>query len=205
MSWNGGVTLDGTGFAYSGGGEKLRRDVSALRSRGVHVLASVGGGAAGDWFNNVQTERISRFVEVFGLSGVDIDYEPPNAWDRSDAGNKLVSLARQFRARLPEGKYLLTSATWMNGVDTGNMIPVLQSDLLDAVFIMSYDAGTVPNYADILAKHRRGNHVLTVDEVRSVANTAKADPASGVFLWHLSKSDGSLSAQRVIEELASIL
>lgn len=222
MSWNGGITLDGTGFTYAGGAEKFRQDVAKLRARGTHVLASVGGGAAGDWFNQVQVDRIGSFVETFGLSGVDIDYEPPYAWDKSDAGTKLVTLSRQFRARLPEGRFLLTAATWMNGIDTGNMIPVLQADILDGVFIMSYDTNETPNYADVLAKHRRysnrvlmlgvetppegwGSHVLTLDKVRTVAQVAKTDGKSGVFLWHLSKSDGVLKAPEVINLLGQIL
>lgn len=222
--YNGGVNLNGTGFGYNWGPDKLKADIALLRSRGIQVLASLGGGTAGDWSNSMNVDKIVAFVKAFGLSGVDIDLEGSNSWDyNSSAKTSLLNVANRLRAALPKGQYLLTQAVWMNGIDTTNAIPTLQANLLDILFKMTYDSNmTHVPYAETFNKFRQyfkgmmcigletpkegwGNHVTTLDEVASVCNLVNGLDNAGIFVWAIGKDDSYPTSKDFIRTITEKL
>ncbi|KIK68276.1 glycoside hydrolase family 18 protein [Collybiopsis luxurians FD-317 M1] len=67
---------------------------------------------------------MAAWVVQYGLDGIDVDYEDFNAFDAGTAEAWLVSFTKQLRAKLPQGKYILTHAPvapwfspnkWTNG------------------------------------------------------------------------------------------
>ena len=101
-------------------------------------------------------------------------------------------------------------------VDTHNMVPCLDSGLLDMCFVMSYDSDmhTVP-YADIFTKFRShfqnticmgvetppegyGKHITTRQEVADVCRLVSGLSGAGLMLWELGKADGALKAADVV-------
>jgi hypothetical protein len=206
--YNGGVSLDGTGFNYNGGPAKLKTDIATCRSRGIQVLASLGGGTAGDWSSRLNVDKVVAFVKSFGLSGVDIDLEGEDSWNyNSSAKSSLLNVATRLRQALPKGQYILAQAVWMSGIDTTNAIPTLQANLFDILLVMSYDSGLkIVPYADTFNKFRQyfkgmicigletpkegwGDHVTTLDEVASVCNLVNNLPNAGLMLWYAGKND----------------
>ncbi|KXS08974.1 glycoside hydrolase family 18 protein [Gonapodya prolifera JEL478] len=176
------------------------------------VLASVGGGSAGDWSSAYDLSALKRFVEETGVSGFDLDYEPPTAWSPdSSVAKKYLKMTQDFRSILPVGNKLLTTAVWASGVSTGNAIPALQSGLFDYVNIMTYDSGEI-NYFDYsgaidqFAKYVDvskilvgiespiegwGNHVTSIEEAKFAANAVLSKKAAGLFTWYFNKNDSS--------------
>lgn len=159
--------------------DPTKKIIQALRAAGKKVLIAIGGasdqGAAIQW--NLQGKEIiqrlaestRKFVDEYGLDGADIDYE---VLDKPDERAKVSELIKEFRKRMPGPKYFLTYAAWSIGAygdlnrghehrewrggNEGIDIKILKSvgDLLDYVFVMSYDAfdpEKVPPYNPIEA------------------------------------------------------
>ena len=120
--------------------------ITKAHAAGVKVLISIGGGDGieGPRFNKMALSETSRqafvtnvrnFLVQYAYDGVDIDWEIPNARDRSDC----TTLMQELRNGLPS-PWLITMAVpsdprnWGQGFD----IPAL-APLLDFMNVMTYD------------------------------------------------------------------
>lgn len=129
---------------------KLQTIVSKAHAQGTKVLIAVGGWSDGGvpldpTFEALAANATSRsrfvtacmnIVNQYGLDGVDIDWEYPDAGQSSSNFDQLMSaLSAQLK---PQGK-LLTAAVIGNGT-TGNGVSATVFSLVDWLNIMSYDA-----------------------------------------------------------------
>ncbi|KAI9026225.1 glycoside hydrolase superfamily [Hyaloraphidium curvatum] len=208
-----------TGFAAMADDE-FKKGLAALRARSPPplIIASVGGATHGDWAASYNIDNIVAFVEDFHLDGLDIDYEPHDAFGPAPhVTDFLPKLAEQFRSRLPRPRYVLTLASMANGVETGNVVPMLKSGHLDMVAVMSYDFGVAgfvdyEKYIAAFSAHFPGRvfvgvqpgkeghpgHELTLPEVEHAAAAVLRHPGrAGLFVWALQKDDGPFSADQV--------
>jgi chitinase len=120
--------------------------LTKAHAAGVKVLISIGGGDGieGPRFNKMAESETSRqnfvtnvynFLVEYGYDGVDIDWEIPNARDRSDC----TTLMQELRNGLPS-PWLISMAvpsdprSWGQGFDIPSLTP-----LVDFMNVMTYD------------------------------------------------------------------
>jgi GH18 family chitinase len=144
---------------------KLQSLVSTAHSNGVKVGISVGGWNNGDTtaFESLAANSTYRtnfvnnlvnFVTQYGLDGVDIDWEYPNAG--SSANNYATMMSQLATAMHSRGKYLtaavvaygsagdailsgvFTSVDWLNLMDYDNTNGVGQSTYQSAITCLDY-------------------------------------------------------------------
>lgn len=164
------LDLAGTGIEVPYSGAVLKASLQALRARnpGIRVLVSVGGEEYATW-SRFNPRAIRRFVEDFGLDGIDLDVEPsrPNCRIVSgamacDSDAMLLDVVGAARAALPRPIAVWLTATntgaygegaWRDARPTGGptygaFLRLLgdpaRRTLLDGISIMAYDAG--PTY-----------------------------------------------------------
>lgn len=221
-------------------GTTIRRAIALLKQRNPYtkVLVAVGGATYNGWAA-LNATGVRKFVDTFGLDGVDIDYEadayctrPPTTPDvQCSSDREFTSIIRRLRAALPRPRYTLTAAMWSVGAygqgvwrdaepiaaRTGMSVNPLRAagHLLDAINIMSYDAGPSFRPTQAFNAYRSlysgrillgvqvppeawGGHEMSAAEVRGLAQYVKQRPqgGSGMFLWSLQKS-GTPSARNV--------
>ncbi|UOQ53753.1 glycosyl hydrolase family 18 protein [Hymenobacter cellulosivorans] len=125
---------------------KLQSLVSTAHSRGVKVLISVGGwmndgnpteftsiGNNATYTRNFATNLIN-FATQYGLDGIDIDWEHPNANTAGGYANVMQELGTQLHSR---GKLLTTAVA--GGTWAGPSILDRALAALDFVNVMAYD------------------------------------------------------------------
>jgi chitinase len=120
--------------------------LTKAHAHGVKVLISIGGGDGieGPRFNKMAQSETARqnfvtnvrnFLVQYGYDGVDIDWEIPNARDRSDC----TTLMQELRNGLPS-PWLVSMAvpsdprSWGQGFDIPSLAP-----LVDFMNVMTYD------------------------------------------------------------------
>lgn len=120
--------------------------LTKAHAHGVKVLISIGGGDGieGPRFNKMAQSETARqnfvtnvrnFLVQYGYDGVDIDWEIPNARDRSDC----TTLMQELRNGLPS-PWLVSMAvpsdprSWGEGFDIPSLAP-----LVDFMNVMTYD------------------------------------------------------------------
>ena len=124
---------------------KLQSLVSAAHTNGVKVLISVGGWNNGDTsgfesiggnagYTTTFTTNLINFVNQYGLDGVDIDWEHPNAGTASKYAALMQQLATQLHSR---GKLLTTAVA--GGTWEGPGVPSSVFGNVDFMNIMAYD------------------------------------------------------------------
>ncbi len=131
---------------------KLQTIVSKAHAQGVKVLIAIGGWSENGvpldpTFEALAGNATSRarfvtaamnIVNQYGLDGVDIDWEYPDAGTSSNNFDQLMTgLSAQLK---PQGK-LLTAAVIGNG-NTGNGVSATVFSVVDWLNIMAYDANT---------------------------------------------------------------
>lgn len=120
--------------------------ISRAHAAGVKVLVSIGGGDGiqGPGFNKMAKSETTRqafvanvhdFLVKYGYDGVDVDWEVPNAADRSDC----TTLMQELRNGLPS-PWLISMAVTADpsGYGQGFDIPAL-APILDFMNVMTYD------------------------------------------------------------------
>ncbi|RPD45251.1 carbohydrate-binding protein [Hymenobacter sediminis] len=125
---------------------KLQSLVSTAHARGVKVLISVGGwmndgsptefasiGNNATYTRNFATNLIN-FANQYGLDGIDIDWEHPNANTAGGYANVMQELGTQLHSR---GKLLTTAVA--GGTWAGPAILDRALAALDFVNVMAYD------------------------------------------------------------------
>jgi chitinase len=163
----GNLQLAGTGLEFKYSGSVLRDSITELRKRnpGVKIYISVGGETYANW-SKLNAQAIARFVQDFGLNGVDVDFEPSDPGcvqtDTSISCKTDALLGQsvtELRSNLPravkisltcgatgafgEGKWKDSNPT--GGPDYGTMVQFLSSPdarAIDMLNLMAYDAGT---------------------------------------------------------------
>jgi chitinase len=164
----GSYSFAGTGLDFSSSGTVVRDAVKVLKTNnpGTRVLLAVGGATYTN-FANVNMKCVKDLVDDLGLDGADIDYEPasPNCQRLAGGGVKCatdaesVDVVTKFRAAMPKGSYILSTASWHVGCyGVGawtNSLPTFSQyfgvnlamaksaagSTLDLINIMAYDAG----------------------------------------------------------------
>jgi chitinase len=166
----GNLQLSGTGLEFKYSGSTLRDSILELRKRnpGIKVFVSIGGETYSSW-DKLNAPVVAHFVDDFGLDGVDVDFEPPDAGCtqtrdsircRTDA--LLQRTVSELRANLPKQVTLsLTCGAtgaygegeWKHagpkgGPDYGTAVQFLRSRTardINFLNIMAYDAGDTYN------------------------------------------------------------
>ena len=147
----------------------VRYVIDKAQAAGVKVLASVAGGVipacSGDWDllllpSNRQTlvDNLIRFMEDFGLDGIDVDIEGALLTKIDNAGN-YTPFIKALSEQLVLRNKLLTCAT---ASYEGGMIPVSSVAYFDFINIMSYDA-IGPSWGTAGVQH--STYEMAVDHV----------------------------------------
>jgi len=163
-----GYALDGTGLEFRYSGRVLLGALAELRRRhpATRIMLGVGGSAYLNW-DRLDPDAIRRFVQDFGLDGVDIDYEPkePGCAVRTDkdiacrSDRETIRIVEALRAALPRPLLLSMSVAhvgayypgrWQqemppgsryNGVARQPLAAAALRNGLDFINLMAYDAG----------------------------------------------------------------
>ncbi|KAL4447578.1 hypothetical protein ABPG75_004797 [Micractinium tetrahymenae] len=178
-TYTGGATWSGTGIQFSSDASVVKGAIALLKQKNprTKVLVAVGGATYTNWAG-MNTASIAKFVQEFGLDGVDIDYEPTSAgcaFPPAVAAVKcaidaeFIDVVTKLRAALPR-PYLLSSAVWSIGAygqgawvnsqpqgdHTGQSVNMLKAvgDKLDILNVMSYDASNAFNAKEAYDAYR---------------------------------------------------
>jgi hypothetical protein len=123
---------------------KLQSLVSLAHANGVKVMISVGGWNNGDdsgfetlagnsGYRNTFVTNMINFVNQYGLDGVDIDWEYPDA---GTSANNYVTLMTQLATEMHNRGKLLTAAVVGTG---GGSILASVFNVVDFLNLMAYD------------------------------------------------------------------
>lgn len=132
---------------------KLKAIVQQAHAHSTRVLISLGGWGWDAEFETIAADpekravfvqKVSHFVEEYGLDGVDMDWEYP---DPGQSSQNFLALMQELRAALPDDK-LLTAAVVALGDAYGLGIPVESFPLMDFVNLMAYD-GSGPHHSSL--------------------------------------------------------
>jgi hypothetical protein len=211
---------DGTGLSFSMDWNVVVDAIKILKSQGVVVMLSVGGGSYWSSTKLLNAKGSVDLMNDLGLDGIDIDWENGAAkdYELTDAIVKLHPLMN--------GKYLTFAgfSTGAYGKDGGEYkgmnidAMVKHGDKIDWINIMSYDAGG-PNMYDplgaldcyriyypgplnigfLVGQHSWGGYLITRDDVNKWSDyTAKNSDKNGAFLWCY-KKPGDPGVKEVID------
>jgi hypothetical protein len=226
-----------TGLQFSCSGTQnfaaLKTAVAQLRQANptVRVLLSLGGASYTNWAG-ANIAGTAALVNDLGLDGIDFDYEPTstgctwatggNSCPISDA--EIIRLIRAYRSAL--GSKLISVYGWSTGAYAINGFPVYGDptwcgmwinplrqvgNLIDAIWIGSYDAGQYFNVYDPrtaydsyralfsgtiaagveVAPEAWGGNVVTLTQVQQIADHLTQNGGQGIMLWSLQKQAGS--------------
>jgi chitinase len=220
-------TFTNTGIQFSSNFNVVKDAISILKSKGIIVMLSVGGGSYP--YTSFNPTGIAALVNDLGCSGVDIDWE--NEANTSQFGSYIASMRSALGSNLAisvagfsvgvygSGKYT-NSQPFSNS--TGMNIPGLQSNgnQVDWINLMSYDAGPTFSSTEAFDAYRTyysgpilvgfeippeawGGHVTSLDEVTTISNYIKGKN-SGIFTWSYQKS-GYPSSNDILSTGAKIL
>ena len=121
----------------------LRKVVAQAKKHGVKVLIAVGGWGWDKEFETLAADpairtklakRVAEFCVTYGLDGIDIDWEYPNA---GASAAHFTALAIAFRSALPAGA-LVTSAVLADATDADGITTEAVGHL-DFINLMAYD------------------------------------------------------------------
>ena len=217
-------SFNGTGIQFSQDFAVVRGAISILKSRGVIVMLSVGGGAYWSVTKNFNVKDIGSLVRDLGVDGVDLDWEVGVSDSMS-----LTSAIKAFRGLMSGWKLSIagfsTGAYGPKGNDTymGMNIDALVNagGLIDWVNIMTYDAGPTFDPLGSLDCYRIyykgplnigyevgvqswGGYLLTNDDVLKMANYSKNNNSeNGVFIWCIGKA-GNPSVADIINTCVGV-
>jgi hypothetical protein len=121
---------------------KLQELVTAAHARNKKVMISVGGWNDGDdsafesiaanaTYRSNFASNLNNFMLQYGLDGIDIDWEYPEA---NDAYTELISA---IRSRIGSGKLLTAAVAAISG--GGDGVPSAAIDIMDYITLMAYD------------------------------------------------------------------
>ena len=220
-SWN------GTGLNFSQDFDVVYRAIQLVRSKGIKVMLSVGGGSY--WSDSTVTFRPANCVALMldlGCDGIDLDWEVGQAFDY-----QLTNAIRTLKPLMPQGKFLAfagtsTGAYGKNGDNYQGMnihAMINQGYNVDWINIMAYDAG--PKYDPIgalecyriyfkkplllgfeIGDMAWGGYKITLANVVNwCSRTLKENKNNGVFVWAYHKDPAGTPTVKDIVTIASSL
>jgi hypothetical protein len=121
FAWNG-KDWTGTGLQFAGTPDEVRRQIAALKARGIKVVLAVGGATYLNWAPLAAesdhpgsiTAALTKFVAALGLDGIDVDYETDGAAPAQIAEYRAVIRAL---ANAAGPSRMLSLAAWSTGAD----------------------------------------------------------------------------------------
>jgi hypothetical protein len=222
MVYKGG-SFDGTGLQFSQDFKVVVDAIKILKSKGVTVMLSVGGGA---YWSESKSTNIHAWVYLandLGCDGIDIDWENDAAHDYELTNAIKLLTAPGFNLKLSfagfsTGAYGKDGSTY-KGMNIDAMVNV--GDKVDWINIMTYDAGTeydplgaldcyriyysgVLNIGFEVGVQGWGGALLSRDDVVRMATYAKNNnPNNGAFIWAIGKA-GNPSVSDIVSICAGI-
>lgn len=111
----GSLNIGGTGIQTPYGGETLQQSVTALKSKGIKVILSIGGETywGSNEAYNINYQQIKDLVDDMGFEGIDWDFEPNGGFQNiGDPVNvqHFIDFFNNSRAIMPKGEYLIACA-----------------------------------------------------------------------------------------------
>ena len=222
MSYSSG-SFDGTGLQFSYDFNVVVEAIKILKSKGVIVMLSVGGGAYWSSPKPFNDAPILRLMKDLGCDGIDIDWEV--------GVNNDVALGYAINAIRNSSNCKISFAGWSTGaygVDNtsnykGMNISAMENfgSKVDWINIMSYDAGNdydplgaldcyrlyYPGPLNIgfeVGQQSWGGHLLSKDEVVKMVSYSKNNNSSnGAFIWSFGKS-GTPSVADIVSTCVNI-
>ena len=204
-------SFDGTGLQFSQDFSVVVNAIKILKSKGVTVMLSVGGGSYWSTPTNTYTNIWLLLMKDLGCDGIDIDWEVGYS-DRGVLTTVISNLAMSKNVLGFKISFagFSTGAYGPDGGDTykGMSIDAMNNagDMVDWINIMTYDAGPSFDPLGALDCYRIyykgplnigfevgvqswGGYLLTSGDVVRMATYAKKnDSRNGVFIWSLGKA-----------------
>lgn len=223
----------GTGISASKSFDWYVQEIKALKSRGVRVMLSVGGGTY-PFPDNYNGREMTVLANDLGCDGIDIDWENGGVSKDYLFSQIIVTFRESIDSLKGSCKYL-SAACW----STGCMLPVSgdtfkgmnikgiveHGSKLDWINIMTYDCGP-PSLIDPKACYWTyrvyykgllcigfqpglqawGGYLITMEDVIDSCNYVAEDHNGGAFVWSWQKdSKGSPSVVNIVETSSRIL
>lgn len=214
-------SFDNTGLQFSSSFEVITESIRNLKSQGVTVMLSVGGGSYWSATTDYNVQDCISLCNDLGCDGIDIDWE--GTVDRDYELTDAIRKTKQFIgsrklsfAAFSTGAYGKRPGSPYMGVNIDALTKV--GSMLDWINIMAYDAGNWEMYNPISAfncfriyyegplhlgiqvgKQGWGDHLVSENEVAIICDRiSKEVIESGIFVWSY-KKEGTPSCQRVLE------
>ncbi|MEM9686998.1 MAG: Ig-like domain-containing protein, partial [Bacteroidota bacterium] len=111
----GSFNIVGTGIQTPYGGQTLKESVTALKSKGIKVILSIGGETywGSNAAYNINYQQIKDLVDDMGFEGIDWDFEPNGGFQtigEPENVQHFIDFFNNSRAIMPEGEYLIACA-----------------------------------------------------------------------------------------------
>lgn len=217
-------TFDNTGLQFSQDFKVVQAAIKILKSKGVTVMLSVGGGSYWSESKSFNTVNVASLADDLGCDGIDLDWEV-GALKAYELTNSITSLKNlNYKGKISfagwsTGAYGSVKGSDFQGMNIHAMTQ--QGSNVDWINIMTYDAG--PTYDPIgaydsyrlyyrgplnigfeIGTQGWGGYLLTKDDVARMATHVKEDgDQNGAFIWALNKP-GNPSVSDVITLCQSI-
>ena len=201
-------SFNGTGLNFSQDFYVVVGAIKILKSKGVIVMLSVGGGSYWSESKNCNVNDWARLANDLGCDGIDIDWEVSASkdYELTDAIKRLKSLyfGKISFAGFSTGAYGKRDGDQYMGMNIDAMVNV--GGFVDWINIMTYDAGPTFDPLGALDCYRIyypgplnigyevgvqswGGYLLTKDDVIRMATYSKNNSnKNGVFIWCLGKA-----------------
>jgi hypothetical protein len=215
-------SFSGTGLQFSMDFDVVVGAIKILKSKGVTVMLSVGGGS---YWSGTKYCAVTQWVQLandLGCDGIDIDWENGAAKDY-ELTQVINDLHAWYSGKISFAGFS-TGAYGKDGSDYKGMCidaMVNAGDKVDWINIMTYDAGPTFDPLGALDCYRIyypgplnigfevgvqawGGYLLTRDDVINMATYSKNNnPANGIFIWCLGKA-GNPSVSDIISICSGI-
>lgn len=212
----------GTGLEFSQDFNVVVGAIKILKSKGVIVMLSVGGGAYWSSPKYFNVDATLALMQDLGCDGIDVDWEV-GVKDALALGDAIIAIRWKSTCKISFAGF----STGAYGND-GNTYKGMSIDammrcgkIIDWINIMSYDAGNDYDPLGALDCYRIyysgplnigfcvgdqswGGHLLTKDEVVKMATYSKNNNATnGAFIWCFGKA-GDPSCTDIVSTCANI-
>jgi chitinase len=200
--------------------------IDLMQLKETKVLLSIGGDSYKNW-KGFNAKTIIQLASYLGVDGIEIDYEGTDPKELDWVMNELVkndvisNHLEVWGAAWSTGAYIRGGPDTPASERTGMWIDVLKNHYFDGINIMAYDAGPTYNPIRAFNAYRElykgqlnlgvqvppegwGGHVLTLDEVRLLANFIKTQKGAGICIWAIQKQ-GEPSSASILEAIKQVL
>ena len=214
-------SFNGTGLQFSQDFDVVVGAIKILKSKGVIVMLSIGGGAYWSGTKSCNVNDWFRLASDLGCDGIDLDWENDAAHDYELTN--AIRLCGNYSGKLSfagfsTGAYGKDGSTY-KGMNIDAMVNI--GDKVDWINIMTYDAGTeydplgaldcyriyyggVLNIGFEVGVQGWGGALLSRDDVvRMVTYAKNNNPNNGAFIWAIGKA-GNPSVSDIVSICSGI-